>query len=383
MNDENKENKSAAYQIPGVIIPEQITDSGTTIGTTDSELKQSIDQNKTVVSNQSKYQSIYQMPGIIIPNQQTDGGKIDAINNVRENDIPKPLEKIKLDTTTPTILPGMPEPPKQELPKKGNTKPQKPKKEGNAKVGCLSIVIIILGIGVLYLAYNTYLKPSTTTYEKDRNLINQVFNKNGYIVGELYSWVNTSGCNSRNNIFYNEASIVNATDLKEEDKNYLAYRVLKQNDFSKKYCSNYPVALNKNDSNQKWYCGEDYLYKNATTKYDDSLDLTYIIPEDKLKEQVEKMFGQGEYKPKTFTIGVNNRYLYDKNTESYILQSTDGEDTCSNYTNSLTSVTEDNTSITLHVKVINKNTNNEIKYNYKFLKSDDGNYYFEELSKGD
>lgn len=382
MNDENKENKTSSYQIPGVIIPKQVTDSGTILGTNNSDNQLSTAQKPPVIPNQSESQSIYQMQGIVIPSQQTDGGKVDAINNVTEQDIPKPMEKIKLDTTTPTILPGMPEPPKQEPPKKENTKPKKPKKEGNAKIGCLSIVVIILVIAVLYLAYIAYLKTSTTTSQGETALRNQVFNKNSYIIRELYSWVNTSGCNSRNNIFYNEASVVNATDLKEEDKNYLAYRVLKQNDFSKKYCSNYSIALNKNDSEQKWYCGEDYLYKNTTTKYDDSLDLTYILSADKLKEQVEKMFGQGEYKSKTFTIGVNNRYVYDKNTESYILQSTDGKDTCSNYTNSLTSVTEDNTSITLHVKVINKNTNNEIKYNYKFIKSDNGNYYFEELSKG-
>lgn len=381
MNDENKENKTSTYQIPGVIIPEQVTDSGTILGTNNSRDQQPTTNTVTAEQKESEPKSIYQMPGIVIPSQQTDSGKVEAINNVTEKDIPKPMEKIKLDTTTPTILPGMPEPPKIEHPKKAKTKPKKPQKEGNAKVGCLSIMVIVLVIAVLYLAYSAYLKPTNKTSQDDNQLRKQIFNKEGYIINELYSWIETSGCNSRNNIFYNDLLTVSVTDLKDEDKNYLAYRVLKQNDFSKKYCSNYSPALNKNDKEQKWYCGEDYLYKNITTKYDDSADFTYVVSSDKLKSQVEKMFGKGEYRAKTFTTSVNNRYLYDSNTDSYILQSTYAEDTCNNYTNKLISVSEEDNSITLQVKVTNKNTNNEINYNYKFIKSENGNYYFQELSK--
>ncbi len=64
------------------------------------------------------------------------------------------------------------------------------------------------------------------------------------------------------------------------------------------------------------------------------------------------------------------------------LQSADGEDTCDNYTTTLTSVDNDDTSVTLHVKIVNGTTKNEVMYHYKFMKTDDGNYYFQELTKG-
>ena len=149
----------------------------------------------------------------------------------------------------------------------------------------------------------------------------------------------------------------------------------------KKNCSNYPTSLHINDKDKKWYCGEDYLFKSTTT-YSDSDDLTYIINGDDLKKQTEKIFGKGEYQPLTFTTGISNRYLYDQTTDAYILQSADGEDTCDNYTTTLTSVDNDDAGVTLHVKIVNGTTKNEVMYHYKFMKTDDGNYYFQELTKG-
>ena len=385
MGDNNNKKDELPYQIPGVIIPEQVTDSGKVVGTSDTK-----DTLKDIKNNsEESNQSIYETPGIIIPSQNVNGKVIPKKTNVSEDPIKEDQKKPLVDYKTPPILPGMPpEKPQIEREKLPEQKIEptpisdsKPKKEKKSNHKISLFIIIILLAGLLYLVYKTYLNPEIKTPKSDSELNKQVFNKSGYLVQELYSWINLTGCNSRNDIFYNDQRVVASSSLKTEDKNYLAYRMLKHQQLMKKNCSNYPTSLHINDKDKKWYCGEDYLFKSTTT-YSDSDDLTYIINGDDLKKQTEKMFGKGEYQPLTFTTGINNRYLYDQTTDAYILQSADGEDTCDNYTTTLTSVDNDDTSVTLHVKIVNGTTKNEVMYHYKFMKTDDGNYYFQELTKG-
>lgn len=385
MDENNNKKDELSYQIPGVIIPEQVTDSGKVVGTSDTKDTLNDIKNNSEESNQS----IYDTPGIIIPSQNVNGVVIPQKTNMSESTIKEAQDKSIVDYKTPPILPGMP-PEKPQMEKETSTEQKigdtpinnsKLKKEKKDHHRISLFIIIVLLAGLLYLVYKTYLNSEINTPKSDSELNKQVFNKNGYLVQELYSWINLNGCNSRNEIFYNNERTVASSSLKIEDKNYLAYRILKHQQLMKKNCSNYPTSLHVNDKDKKWYCGEDYLSKNITI-YSDDDDLTYIINGDDLKKQTEKMFGKGEYQPLTFTTGINNRYLYDQTTDSYILQSTDGEDTCDNYTTALTSVDNNDASVTLHVKIVNETTKNEIMYHYKFMKTDDGNYYFQELTKG-
>ena len=79
-----------------------------------------------------------------------------------------------------------------------DSKPKKEKK--NNHVISLFIIIILLA-GLLYLVYKTYLNPEIKTPKSDSELNKQVFNKSGYLVQELYSWINLTGCNECEMIF--------------------------------------------------------------------------------------------------------------------------------------------------------------------------------------
>lgn len=362
--DEKKEEQSSIYNIPGVIIPKQVTDSGVVLGTDNTE-----ETLADVPSETTKTDSA-------TTNQNDSQTNNDTSNN---NQTSNPD---KVDIKTPPILPGMPAPQKEEEPPKG-VKVKKKKAEGNAKIGCLSLLVIVLLGVVLYFVYITYINPPKVSSKDKEDLQKQVFNKESYIVNELFNFVNTTGCNSRNNIIYNDKQTVSITDLTQEDKNYLAYRSLKQNVFSKKYCKNYASALNSKSKEKEWYCGDNYLYSTDQNNYDDSNDLTLIFSKNELQKQVEKMFGEGEYADKTFKIDESSRYLFDKTTENYILQTKYGTDECTNYTNTLGSVTNDDNNIILNVKVTNEKTENQIVYHYRFVKTENGNYYFQEVTKGD
>ena len=93
-----------------------------------------------------------------------------------------------------------------------------------------------------------------------------------------------------------------------------------------------------------------------------------------LKGQVEKMFGKGSYKKKSFSINSDTRYLYDEENEKYILQSKSEDVKCNTFTTKLTEVTNGTTEIGLKV-LLTIDGKEYIKF-VVFEKSQDGNYYF-------
>ena len=366
MNEEEKK-EEGVYSIPGVIIPEQTTDSGVVLKSDNTNNK--VEDKQTNEENTDE-KSVYQMPGVIIPEQTTDGGKVEQINNVNSDNLYTPVEKEVVDTSVTPILPGMmPEAPKEEV---VNGKKKKVKKEGNAKIGILELIIILLLGVVLYFVYTTYINPPKVSSDDYKLLNKKVFNKKGYIVLELYDWVSVKGCNSLNSILYNGNDIVKVSELKDEDKLFLAYLQLKNRDFASKNCANYSTSLHSNDKTNTWYCGNNTLT-------DDTKETTLILSAAALKKQVIKMFGQGEYKAKTFQIHDGSRYLYDKKSDIYILQTSDIVSNCDNITTKLSGVSNYDNYIILTVEV-KINNREETRY-VRFIKSNDGNYYFDQISK--
>ena len=149
MDDNNNKKDELPYQIPGVIIPEQVTDSGKVVGTSDTK-----DTLKDIKNNsEESNQSIYETPGIIIPSQNVNGKVIQKKTNVSEDPIKEDQKKPLVDYKTPPILPGMPpEKPqmeKEKLPEQkiektpiNDSKPKKEKKNNHV----ISLFIIIIFI---------------------------------------------------------------------------------------------------------------------------------------------------------------------------------------------------------------------------------------------
>ena len=97
MNEENKNNNQAnensTYQIPGVIIPDQVTDSGNHISQNLEEKKEIKTEEQAQKQEDKSEGNIYTIPGVIIPEQTTENGTIKEINNVTEENIYKAPEK--------------------------------------------------------------------------------------------------------------------------------------------------------------------------------------------------------------------------------------------------------------------------------------------------
>lgn len=380
MNEENKNknneqtNENSVYQIPGVIIPNQVTDSGNYI----SQNKEENKEIKVVQEEKKEEKSeggIYTIPGVIIPEQTTENGTIKEINNVTEDNIYKEPEKEIINTTEKPIMPGMMAEKKDEEKKEV---PKKVKKEGNAKLGCLYLIIIALLFIALFLAYKAFLNPRVKVSDDVKSLNEKIYNKEGLVVEELYSRINLSGCNNIYYNFYNpEVSSITRTDLSDEFKLYMAYLQLKNTDIKEVLCANNTVALNKNDKEKVWYCGRNYLESNSSI-YDDSKDKTYAIDGKILKKQVEKMFGKGEYKKKSFGINTDLRYYYDSSSEKYIMQSKTEAVECKEFKTKLINVQNGNSKILLKVRLtIDKK---EMNKNVIFVKTETGNYYFDRIT---
>lgn len=372
MNEEEK--KEEVYSIPGVIIPEQTTESGVKIH---SELPKE-EKKEEKKEEQEQAQDVYSIPGVIIPEQQTENGVIKQINNVTpENEYKAPeKEVVKLDDP---VMPGMLPEEKKEEPVKQDKKVKPPKQEGNAKIGILTILSIVLTIAVGYFVYITYINPPQVSSDDAIALKNKFLNKKGYVVQELFSWIDLSGCDSLSYYIYNNNGETKAGDLTPEAKLYLAYNQMKDRNFEVKNCTSYSAALHSNDSEKKWYCGDKYLTV-LNNSYNDKNDTTEILEGKILKRQVEKMFGVGEYKEKTFNISAGKRLKYDKKADTYILQTTEEKKECSELEVELTDVQSGENYVVLTITITNKNSNNKYQRYATFTINDDGNFNFSQIT---
>lgn len=399
--DKKEENERIEYNIPGVIIPAQKTDSGmiggsnSSINTVNNVVPNSSEniQNSTSVSGITAQVSINndsQVASVVTNINQSDAN----LSNVVDSSI-NPAQNINQSVISTNIISNNSQYPNntgsqlqtQNMVIPSNTgvqnntndkKMKKKKKNGNSPILIL-IIIILLGV-IAYFVYNDYFAPKEEVdpikeLERKRSI-----NINSLLVQQLYSYVNLDGCGNQINFFYGSGAPVELKDLTPEQKIYLAYRQLLNKDIRKEYCSTYSKALHKNDKMGIWYCGEEYLNSKSET-FNDEKSLTYIIDGDVLKRQVEKMFGKGSYKATTFTTASSLRYLYDQSTSSYIYQTFYGGDSCKGYTNKLDSAYRKGNDVTIVVKVVNNEKKNITMFYYTFRESDDGNYYFSNLIK--
>ncbi len=407
MNKE-EENERIEYNIPGVIIPAQKTDSGIIGGQNLSNTSVAPDvvssnvvassngvvQNSTPPNgdiNQVSINNNSQVASVISNVNQANanvlnvaGSNVNDVQSINQGDV-----GFSNNTTSGYVnnigqqlqiqnigVPSNSDVGNQTTIKNGKTKREK--KNGNSSILIFIIVLLMAAIG--YFVYNDYFAPKeeidpVKELERKRSI-----NVNSLLVQQLYSYVNLDGCGNQINFFYGSGAPVELKDLTDEQKIYLAYRQLLNRDIRKEYCSTYSKALHKNDKMGIWYCGEEYLNSKADN-FNDENSITYIIDEDILKRQVEKMFGKGSYKATTFTIATSLRYLYDQSTSSYIYQTFYGGDSCKGYTNKLDSAYRKGNDVTIVVKVVNNEKKNITMFYYTFRESDDGNYYFSNLIK--
>lgn len=367
--DTNDKDKKVTYNIPGVIIPPQTTENGVVISEEIDDLNVG-----NVINDTTKNTTTIQT--------ENNVGKV-----VKDNNINNPVQpNIQPSIPTP-VVPAMPyqAPVSQPVDMKVENKVETPvtnKSNGNNKKGktpyLLIILILLAFIG--YFVYNDYLKPKdkvdpATEWQRKRTA-----NIDSLVVQQLYSYVNLDGCDDQIKFFYNDKESVSLNELTEENRNYLAYRQLKYSSIKKKNCSNYPTSLHKSDNLGLWYCGDDVLSSTASD-YSDNSAVTRVISGDDIKTQVNRMFGADIYRAKTFLVSSSERYLYDSNTDSYILQSFAGENSCKGYTNKLERAYQQGDNLTIVVKVVNNENKKVQLFYYTFVESEDGNYYFNSLKK--
>ena len=437
-NDNNlEEKKPLVYTIPGAIIPEQVTDSGNVIesdnvntgvsvnnstnsnsynvnnttninNTTNSSLSPNASSNISANnSNLNSDSNIGISTGVsnnMVGNNINLGSNINNTTNssLNPNVNSNVSSNISSNLTSDTSISSnsnfnssnsnnlnnnmsISTSENTNINDNGNKKKRKSKKNnnqsgGSATVGLLFFLVLILSGVVIYFVYNTYFSKKEVIDFSTQAEGEKIANINSLVVRQLYSYVNLTGCEEQINFFYdNNKTEIISSDLTDSDKNYLAFNQLKNSSLEKQACSTYSKALHKNDSENIWYCGE----LDNLNNYNDEDKYTYLIKGSEIKDNVDHLFGLSSYKPSTFKIGSNSRYLYDDKTDSYILQTHYGSSSCVSYKNQLSSASFSSDILTISVVVTNKVTNAVMKFNYRFKESSDGNYYFISLSKVD
>ncbi|MCI8548228.1 MAG: hypothetical protein HFJ38_05000 [Bacilli bacterium] len=378
MENKKEEKEVIVYNIPGVIIPEQMTDNGiikgeNNLNQTPQPIKNTKEENKTppnpsqVVSHNNQ----------TITNSISNQTPIPQTNNIPINQVMTPTKERAQNIT--------------QIPNNNNLQPPSPpinqkkieETPSKNKVIPLLIGIIVMLMGTIsYFIYKDFITPKEEIDPVKELQRKRTINLNSLLVQKLYNYVNLDSCKDQINFFYGESNNITAKDLSNETKNYLAYRQLLNKDIKKENCSNYGKALHKNDTTHQWYCGEEYLH-SKTNNFNDETSLTNRIDNEVLKKQVEAIFGPASYKEENFTVNPSLRYLYDNKASSYILQTTNGKNICKEYTNKLEKAFRKGDDITIVVKVTNKENKRMQMFNYTFIESEDGNYYFKALNKED
>lgn len=394
---DNTSSSSAGYSIPGAIIPSQVADSGNVIQTSSSQADITSVKPSQVTNDVNVVQNgliVSTVPSSTIVSQQgseqSKEGEIKIETVLGEQNINQlngtisASEPITYQNTVSNGTSNIGETPvsKKARKKKKNKNNDNNGSGATAVTGLLFFLVLAFGGGLGYFIYNDYFKAKEVIDPVKEWQKKRTVNVESLVVKELYSYVDLHGCDEQINFFYDDSrTVVNASDLSKDQKNYLAYNQLKHSSLDKKACSTYSVSLHKNDKDNVWYCGDEYASDNTTNNYNDEGALTYVISGDKVKNMVERIFGPASYKASTFKIGSSSRYLYDNKTDSYIFQSYYGGSSCVGYSNKLSGATQKGDILTINVVVTNKVSNSMMKYNYNFKETSNGNYYFVSLQK--
>ncbi len=354
MNENNENENKIVYSIPGVIIPPQQTENGEVIENAVDNYKEEHKVVEEPIKEEAPVvveEPVIQATEVAVPKEETP-----VVNNIQQKEVPIKPEPPVVNNIQQKEVPIKPEPPKKKF-----------------RLNTYTFIILILVLLLGFFIYDDLLNKKDTVDPVKELQKKRTLNKNSLVVQQLYDYINLDGCGEQIDFFYGNKGKVLLTDLTDENKNYLAFRMLKNSDFTSKNCSNYVNALNSNDPVKLWYCGDYVNTGNENT--------TISINSDVLEKQVNKMFGEASYKPVTFAVASSARYLYDEKTGTYLYQTFNGTNSCRGYENILDSVYRQKDNIVLKVKVKSNTTNNLFIYTYTFQESEDGNYYFVSLVK--
>ena len=355
-NDNNKEEQKTIINIPGVIIPPQKTENGTVISS-------AVDDSHEVPTEVNTDKTVNGLTTSNAPDINT--------TPVTEAPITNPPTNAPITTPPITDIPVT----TTKLDKNGKPIKEEKKKSKSTILVNSSLVgiIVLLLIGLGYFVYKDYLKPQPKVDPVKEYQRKRTANKNSYIVNMLYQFVNLDGCGDQADFFYAATGEVTYANLTDENKNYLAYRMLRHGSIKNMNCATFPNALHSKNPLGLWYCGN----YDETGKEEE----TTAISEDDLKDMVNRMFGEGTYKAKSFGVSSSARYMYNETNENYVYQTFNGDNRCTTHTNTLTDSYQQGNNLTIVVKVTNDETKAEGLYYYTFTESDDGNYYFNNLVK--
>ena len=387
-NNTNNENQTI-INIPGVIIPPQKTENGTVISSTvDDRNEVQKEKDASTVNSAVPNSNPAPRPEDLIPSgdmapvDPTKKGILNASSvnttNASSNVSSNNANSVNASTTPLGTLPindsSLPPVTTTELDKHGKPiKKKKKKSVGTIMVNSSLVgIIVLLLMAIGYFVYNDYLKPKPKVDLVKEYQRKRIVNKNSYIVNMLYDFVNLDGCGEQISFFYGSNNSVNLSNLTDENKNYLAYRMLLNKSFSTKNCATYPKALHSNNPLGLWYCGSyDETGKEEETRVFSSKDLKNIV---------ERMFGDGTYKAKSFSVSASARFMYNETNDNYVYQTFNGDNRCTPHTNTLVSASMQGDNLTIVVKVTNNENKNESLFHYTFTETDDGNYYFNNLT---
>ncbi len=356
------------------------------------------------MNNDSEKREIYNIPGVVIPPQKSDNGVIiessnsinsdvnnidipsEVINNIPSNEnisvVPSTTENIEnnVNITNNSLVtdnvnsPVTVTPIKEEKTPINNTNIQnnnnnKPKKNLST---IYLLIIIVLVFTLIFIIYNNYQKEKNTVDPRILLQRTRIVDNNSLVAQRLFDFVNLDGCSSLTDSLVGTLETTKSEDLSPETKNFLAYRLLKKSSFSNASCSSYPNSLHKNDFDNIWYCG--------STDYNSNEENTEVFSSDDLSLIVNSLFGDGVYKATSFNVNKTDRFMYNSENENYIYQSYTGNNSCKPLKNTLYKVTMTGDILTLSIKVENSRKN-QFLFNYNFIESDNGNYYFRDVVK--
>ncbi len=172
----------------------------------------------------------------------------------------------------------------------------------------LSVIIIVLMVVCIFLIiFNEYFKK----VKLDIDSLN---------VQRLYSYVDYQGKQEYriNGFSYEDIKVdeeLLASDIKQENKNYMGMQNLLANEIKEDICVNHD-ALEHIDCGIIEYTKKNDEWQENTKKYDDS---TYIFTNESLNKKVLTLFGYGSYKlTNKISISENVKYNYDTINNMYV-----------------------------------------------------------------
>lgn len=175
-------------------------------------------------------------------------------------------------------------------------------------IGLIFLILVIAIGGIVFYFYNTNNSKEIELETSDA------------LVQKLYESIVVE-TTSRGGYDYHIGltSILYATDMSSELKNYYGYGNLGTKYIKSEICSNYPNQKNSLGTIETYYCGEvdaDFM-KEISTK---------VFLGEYLKISVESIFGDNSYVPATFKADLcgTSKYFYDKDTSTYVLASLEG-----------------------------------------------------------